>query len=414
MIRDLKGILCLSAALCTVVPLSRAQAANQNQSKDSTVAYVYVANTSANSSTSQITAYAASSTGRLTPVPGSPFREDVGPMVVNGLYLMALSRTQPYVNAYHIESNGAITYSAQTDYTKPNGGCGSANQPYFDHTGQTLYLAEFDADCSNSGTTAWSVVKSTGALQYLGLTGTGAFPGNVYAAYFIGNNVYAYSAVDSACMYYSVYGFKRSSNGTLTLFGDPQNNYSAITNSPTPPPSGFAGYIPNLAAADPTNHVAFIEQPASPPGCAPNPLQLAVYTAGSDGLLTTTSTYANMPTTDIVNFSDLKMSPSGKLLAVAGQEGLQIFHFNGANPITHYTGLITKDPINQMYWDNSNHLYAISQSAGKLYVFTITDAGYHQAPGSPYSIASPNNIIVQPWPLPWMTKQAKASTASEQ
>jgi hypothetical protein len=90
------------------------------------------------------------------------------------------------------------------------------------------------------------------------------------------------------------------------------------------------------------------------------------------------------------------MSPSGKLLAVGGTAGLQVFHFNGASPITHDTGLLTTKPIDQFFWDNANHLYAISRSAGKLYVFTVTPSSATQAPGSPYTIAHPQNIIVQP------------------
>jgi hypothetical protein len=103
-----------------------------------------------------------------------------------------------------------------------------------------------------------------------------------------------------------------------------------------------------------------------------------------------------MPATSIVSVTDMKMAPSGKLVAVAGNEGLQVFHFNGASPTTKYTGLLTTTHINQMFWDNANHLYAISQSTGKLYVFTITPTGYSQAPGSPHTIATPNSIIVQP------------------
>ena len=91
----------------------------------------------------------------------------------------------------------------------------------------------------------------------------------------------------------------------------------------------------------------------------------------------------------------MKMSPSGQLLAIAGLEGLQVFHFNGANPVTHYTGLLTTDPIVQMFWDNSNHLYAIS-SDNKLYVGTVTPTKLAMAPGSPYSIEGPQSLIVQP------------------
>jgi hypothetical protein len=54
------------------------------------------------------------------------------------------------------------------------------------------------------------------------------------------------------------------------------------------------------------------------------------------------------------------------------------------------------DQIDQLYWDNDNHLFAISQSAGKLFVFTITPTSVSRAPGSPHKIASPTNVIVLP------------------
>ena len=106
-----------------------------------------------------------------------------------------------------------------------------------------------------------------------------------------------------------------------------------------------------------------------------------------------------MPAIAAGNVTYLKMAPSGKLLAVSGSGGLQVFHFNGASPITKFTGQLTKTPINQCFWDNANHLYAISISAGKLFVFTVTTTSASQAVGSPYSIGSPGsprNIVVQP------------------
>lgn len=48
---------------------------------------------------------------------------------------------------------------------------------------------------------------------------------------------------------------------------------------------------------------------------------------------------------------DYSMSPSGKFLAVGGLAGFQIFHFNGANPITKYAGLLTGNPIDQIFWE---------------------------------------------------------------
>jgi hypothetical protein len=90
------------------------------------------------------------------------------------------------------------------------------------------------------------------------------------------------------------------------------------------------------------------------------------------------------------------MSASGKLLAVAGSAGLQVFHFNGANPVTRFTGLLTTDTVNQVAWDNMNHLYAVASAAGKLYVFTVTTTSVKQAPGSPYALTSPGYVAVFP------------------
>ena len=80
-------------------------------------------------------------------------------------------------------------------------------------------------------------------------------------------------------------------------------------------------------------------------------------------------------------------------MAVAGTGGVQVFHFNGASPITSYTGALTTDQVDKMFWDKDNHLYAISQSANKLYVFTITPTMNGQAAGSPYTLTSPANIV---------------------
>jgi hypothetical protein len=49
-----------------------------------------------------------------------------------------------------------------------------------------------------------------------------------------------------------------------------------------------------------------------------------------------------------------------------------------------------------VFWDNDHHLYAISGAAGLLYVFTVTEKNVTQAPGSPYSITNPENMIVLP------------------
>jgi hypothetical protein len=52
--------------------------------------------------------------------------------------------------------------------------------------------------------------------------------------------------------------------------------------------------------------------------------------------------------------------------------------------------------IDQAYWNNQNHLYAVSQNGGRLFVFTVTPTSASQASGSPYVINHPRQMIVQP------------------
>ncbi len=361
------------------------------------VAYVYVSHTPANSSTNAIAAFAAGENGRLTPLTGSPFQEDVSYMAVTQSWLFAADREKPSIDAYRIESEGSLEFSTATDYSRYNGNdCGGAGPLFVDHSGHWLYALEYDAnDCANNIYASFRIDKSGGSLMYLGQVNVGApsFGAPYLAPAFIGDNIYAYTATNSDSMYFETTGLMRTSSGLLTYNPDFHIDFPA-------PPAGARVYIPQQAAADTTNHVAFTLQPANPPGLNAGPPQVGSFTANAEGALTTTNTSADMPRSKVTFANDLKMSPSGKLLAVAGQGGLQVFHFNGANPPTHYTGLLTTETIAQMFWDDDNHLYAITQSGaksapGKLFVFTITPTSYRQAPGSPYTIDNPAAIIVR-------------------
>jgi hypothetical protein len=361
----------------------------------SPVALVYVASTPNNSSTNDIVGFSAASNGKLTPIPGSPFTANVRSMAVNGKYLFAPNQSTPFIESYRIESNGTLKFAAQTDYMKadPSSNCGGGGPVFLDHTGASLYMLEFDGTvCANNVYESFMVNNSTGGLKYLSYASGDAFPQLGYAASIIGSNKYVYIADNENDMYYETFGYVRNSNGSLTKL-------KLNTPMPSSPPPGATGFCPYLAATDPTNHVAFVEQPCSPPGGQTGRPELAVYTAGSNGSLTTTSSGKNMPTTALTYVNVLRMAPSGKLLAVGGVGGLQIFYFNGASPITKYTDLLTTSTIDQVFWDKSNHLYAISGSAGKLYVFTVTPTSHSQATGSPYTVSKPAGLIVQP--APW-------------
>ena len=379
--------------VCASTVLATAQTASSptaNQAS-SAVAYVYVASFVSSSGSNQVNAYAAGPNGALTPISGSPFPDNVGDLALNGAWLFGVEATGSSsgqtINSYSIAANGALTLKNQTTVNDSGGGLTSL---LLDHTGSSLYANYYT---TNNDCLSYSIDQSSGALTYLSIYHQG--PGFGCPVSFTRNNEFAYS---SNCYHFSpsIFGAKRNSDGILTPL---------TINPALPPPPPGTGFCPYLgAAADPFNHVAVAMTPVQGGfGNNDGPTQLAVYTADSSGNLATNSTYRNMPKTAVVPTSggtygvnDNRTSPSGKLLAVAGPLGLQVFHFNGANPITYYTGLLTKDNINQVFWDNSNHLYAISNLSGKLFVFTITPTSITQAPGSPHNIPGAGSLVVLP------------------
>ena len=383
----------LILAMASTVAVAAQDSSTQTRAAASgtTAAFVYVSS-SPSSGTGQINAYSATSTGKLEPVAGSPFSfgsEGISPLAVNGKFLFAAGNDTD-IYSFTIASNGALQQVSQIDATKYNpGDSGGPAALFLDHTGATLYDLDYDAyGTGDNAYQAFSIDGSTGQLNFLQL---GPNEGELQNSplSFISNNVYAYGA---GCYEGSggIFGYSRNSEGRLT---------ELKINPPIPAaPKSEGAYCPYLAAADPNNNVAITMEPnndITPSG----PVQIAVYSADSTGNLTTNSTAQNMPKTQAgptYGINDIWMSPSGKLLAVGGTSGLQVFHFNGANPVTSYTGLLTDTEIDQMFWDNDNHLYALSRTAGKLYVFTVTPTTHSEAPGSPYSIPGAEAIQVLP------------------
>lgn len=137
---------------------------------------------------------------------------------------------------------------------------------------------------------------------------------------------------------------------------------------------------------DPTNHYAVALQQATfyPVGTF-GAVQIGSYTGSAEGA-SSTNTWENMPTVP-GGVGAMRMSPSGKLVAITTATGVQFFHFNGASPITEFTGIIgTSGYITAIAWDNSNHLYALNGANGMLYVYLATTTSVKEVAGSPYVI----------------------------
>jgi hypothetical protein len=349
-------------------------------------AYVYVSTTPQNGSVNQLQAFAAAANGSLTEVNGSPFQENVTTMAVGGNRLFAVDSDGFDIDSYSIAADGSIAHDA-TAHVSETGDCNSLGSLFVDRSGATLYALNFrGSGCANNNYESLAINSSTGVLTDLG--GSAANDWLSLPASFLSNNAYAYSASCIGDMNWGIYAFQRGSSGLLT-----QVNANA---APPSPPSG-SFYCPSFAAADGTGHIAIAMQPVTQQDfSARGSAQIAIYTAQSDGSLTTTSTAANMAQAQVGSVNDLKISPAGDLLAIAGAGGLQVFHLNGSGQATAYAGSLTSDAIDQCFWDNQGHLYAVGKTSGKLYVFTVTASSYAPAPGSPHAVGQPQNLAVDP------------------
>jgi hypothetical protein len=371
--------------VCASTVLASAQAtssATEIRSNSTTPGFVYVTSVNSNN-TEEIYAYSEAGNGALTPVAGSPFAANGYYLATNSKWLVSTDTVNIY--SFSVAESGAITQESSINAQQYNEyTTGGPVSLFFDRTGATLYDEDiYGNQGANNTYQFFDLNQSTGALSFLGAT-TSYSAAWITPLSFIANNEYAYGASPLYGGQY-IYGFSRASNGTLT----------DLNINPSYPKASDGAYAPYLAAADTANHLAITLTP-NDDMTQTGPTQIGVYTAESSGNLTTNSTSSNMPTVAVVNVNDLKMSASGKVLAVAGSAGLQLFHFNGANPVTRFTGLLTTDAVNQVAWDNMNHLYAVASAAGKLYVFTVTATGVKQAQGSPYAITSPGYVAAFP------------------
>ncbi len=359
--------------------------------------YIYVSTLPSANNTIETYGYSAGSDGTLTAISGSPVATAGGVEATNGKFVFGTDGVSIYT--FSVASDGTIQQVASLNAQQYNsktmsgGPCGGPTNLFLDRTGSNLYDLDWYSDCANNAYQSFNIDSTTGDLSYLGVTST-TTPIFETPLSFLSNDQFAYGA---SCYHWlqTIYGAARNSDGSLTALAlnpgiDPVMPMAA---------SGQI-YCPYLTATDVANNVAVAVQPVDNGSLQPvGPYQLATYAADSSGNLTTTSTDSNMPAAAVTNSSSnslnaIAISPSGSLLAVAGTGGLQVFHFNGANSITTYTSPLTADEIDQISWDKSNHLYAISQSKGRLYVFSVTTTTYSQASGSPYAIASPGNLVV--------------------
>jgi len=383
----------LIATVLTVAALVQASAA-QIPIVNSPVAYVYV------STPTYAAGYSVAPNGRLTPVPGSPYTNiALSHMSVAKSFLLGSGHDQENLHSYRIHADGSLT-RVNTYNVRGYDDCAKMGPTQVDRTGSTLYLSQFQCPIQMAGDyfnfynfQAWKI-DSDGTLQFLGNTPMNEELMNtnqVSPLYFLGNNKYG---LQIGCIPYFDEGlfasYQRESGGAL----DESLAYEESVQQPAAPSD--EGYCGNFLATDDANHAAVeLAISTSTEGYGANLGALASYTADSNGNLTTLDTSETVAQVNVGLVAAMSISPAGDLLAVGGYHGFQIFHFNGALPITHYSSVLQAgNHFEEFGWDKSNHLFAVSTDG--LRVYNITPLGYSEAPGSPVPISDATSVIVAP------------------
>jgi hypothetical protein len=371
------------------------------------VAYVYVGTTKG------VYLYSAASNGSLTLVSGSPFTIAGTEVGSNGKYFVSLGTN--YLHSYPVASNGAIKGQVSQINTAlypgakcSNGGIGTIYGGTIDRTGTEAYIlfqftGPYDEGCD--ALQSYNINATTGVFTFGGDAEFGGTASEFLGSPLViaGNNGHAYTFTKHYCAN-DFAAFYRDRFGAM----NDDDSFSVTL----PPPPGDGGlYFPIVMASDnqnlPTSHMAVAIHETYNDYCGPSGLAaLASFTVDYSGNLFYNSGAMLKPA---VNPTLMTINPQGNLLAVGGNvsftgtfggtqtPGLDIFHFNGANPITSYSGALTRTPIDEIRWDNNNHLYALSNSTHKLYAYTVTSGGITSIPGSPYTIAAtPNALVVVP------------------
>jgi hypothetical protein len=394
----MKTSIALASLIALVSTCSLAQEASETASPASTskpVAYVYV------SRPTHVDGFAASSAGKLTSVPGSPFANtSVTALSVTKKFLLGeTNKGQSSATSFSIASNGSLKKVQTVNLFPhlPSGANACADYPdtQVDGPGESLYLQE-NPNCETNGAYLVYHISSNGDLTYMGNSGggiDGATQGSTARLHMAGSDKFAF---DSFC------AEDEGNTPTIDIYSRASNGMLEYKTQYTKTPFAKAGvsYCYGTLAADSSNHLAVavqqIDSQDGDDGWITGPYYLASFSIDSEGNLSTTNTYKNMPLVAIANniqINAMSIGPGNKYLAVAGDKGFQVFHFNGSDPITAFSGALQSGVVFQGFgWDKAGHLYALG--GGNLYVYNVTSSGVKEASGSPYSIPESGAVSV--------------------
>jgi hypothetical protein len=374
------GVAATLVLVSTLAVVPKARAA----STPSTAAYVYI---QIQGPAGAVYGFKASSTGQLSAIPGSPFK--VTGAIIGSTPTKFFTLGETLLHSYAIATDGAIqSQIAQVPiYDYGGSECGDSSysngvdSAVLDHTGKFVYVLLQNGPNNCAAYQTYAISKG-GDFTFIGddVAATGIniepVPASLSLPSILGNETFGYATEYSGHVSDTI-GFRRESSGAL----------ESLQFTETDPPLSDDYWVPTSPDASPNGNYVVIQLY---PGDTV-PAQLGSYTVDSQGNLSSTNTTSNMPT---VAGNNTMFSPSGSLFTDWGgtEQGISLYHFNGAAPLTLYKTLLDGTAINQAGWDGSSHLYATSENNNKLYMFTVTPTSATE--DTSISIGSPYSMIV--------------------
>ena len=325
-----------------------------------------------------ITGFNVAADGSTTPAQGSPFTGANGSLATNGTFLLATDGTN--IVSFAIGSNGSLTPVSTIDGTAHNdtptgSGIGALS---LDRSGSTLYAGEINFQGADNNAFAFFNLSPSGTLSFLANSVINVnFAGRLT---FKQDNKRAYG---QGCFFlgWDLFGLTRNPDGTLTPFDD---------KAPSPPIQNGQFFCPGPSTASPaSNFLAGVIVPEGQTGVNDS---LSVYIINSDGTLTLVP--SSVMTTPFMFITDIEFDPSGNFVAAATSAGVQIYRLTSGTLTAVGSPQNANTSFDLVQWDSFGHLYAISSSGQRFFIYTSTQGILSAAPGSPYSVPTPAGLAV--------------------
>lgn len=325
-----------------------------------------------------ITGFNVAADGSTTVAQGSPFTGANGSLATNGTFLLATDGVN--IVSYTIGPSGSLAVVSTIDGTAHNdsptgSGIGALS---LDRSGSTLYVGEINFQGADNDAFAFFNLSPSGTLSFLANSVINVnFSGRLT---FTQDNKHAYG---QGCFFlgWELFGFIRNTDGTLTPFDD---------KAPSPPIQNGQFFCPGPSTASPAgNFLAGVIVPEGQNGVNSS---LSVYIINSDGTLTLVP--SSVMATPFMFITDLEFDPSGNFVAAATNTGVQVYRLTSGTLSAVGSPQDANTSFDLVQWDGFGHLYAISSSAQRFFIYSATQGVLSAAPGSPYSVVNPAGLAV--------------------